>query len=172
MCQCVESIDEPPLSAAGPVTRKKKTVKKVKKKKKMKEKLSNSQEASAASSRFLFSCLENTLCENQPCYRLMFAFLCELHTTVRHWFHNLTRLPFNQPQMCVVIYDHSFPFSLLAWWPWHTNVAYIFVTSYAYKNEYRKSSLSTVRARMGQRDRHTQTDRCDWNYYHNRIREW
>jgi len=50
---CVESDGEPPLSAAGPVSKKKKTVKKVKWKKKMKEKLAHSKQASAASPRFL-----------------------------------------------------------------------------------------------------------------------
>ena len=55
--QHVELDDEPPLSAAGPVTKRKKTVKKVKKKKKVKERLANSKEPSVASSRFLFLCL-------------------------------------------------------------------------------------------------------------------
>jgi len=50
-----ESDDELPLSAAAaPVIKKKKMIKKVKKKKKTKVKLSNSIEASAASSRFNF----------------------------------------------------------------------------------------------------------------------
>jgi len=52
--QHVELDNEPPLSVAGPVTKKKKTVKKAKKKKKIKERLANSKEASVASSRFYF----------------------------------------------------------------------------------------------------------------------